>query len=69
MLYAYILSCDEPMNLGVRGEQGKKGKNELGMGHIMSLIGVIGILIAAIISIIVKVMEKKNRVKNEAKEN
>ena len=39
------------------------------MGTIMSLIGVIGIVIAAIISVVWKIKERGNKINNEANEN
>ena len=63
VLYAKLISCNEPMASGVRGVKGervKKDKNELGVGTIMSLIGVTGIVIAAVIGLVLKIRENRN---------
>ena len=72
VLYAKIISCNEPMpsgERGVKGERVKKDKNELGVGTIMSLVGVIGIVIAAIIGLVLKIRENRNQIRNETNEN
>ena len=65
VLYANIMSCIETISSGEKGGKAEKDKSGLGMGTIMSLIGVIGIFIAAIIGVIMKVREQ-NQAKSEA---